>query len=130
MDQDGEHLRLLSIFHYVVAGMVGLVALVPVFHLVLGLGMVGGWLDQPGHKDPLLPVVGWFFVALAGMMIAGLVALAISTALAGRFLARRRRYTFCLVVAALLCTFMPVGTALGVFTLLVLVRPSVRALFA
>jgi hypothetical protein len=49
--------------------------------------------------------------------------------LAGRNLAQQRRYTFCLVIAGLLCIFIPFGTVLGVFTIVVLVRPSVKALF-
>jgi hypothetical protein len=32
-------------------------------------------------------------------------------------------------VAALSCAFMPFGTVLGVFTIVVLVRPSVKQLF-
>lgn len=40
--QDAQHLRLLSIFHYVVAGIAAFFALLPVFHLVFGLMMVGG----------------------------------------------------------------------------------------
>jgi hypothetical protein len=48
---------------------------------------------------------------------------------AGRSLAARKRYTFCIIVAAISCTFFPLGTALGVFTILVLSRPSVKALF-
>jgi hypothetical protein len=34
-----------------------------------------------------------------------------------------------MVIAALLCMFMPFGTVLGVFTIIVLVRDSVKALF-
>ena len=49
--------------------------------------------------------------------------------LAGRYLARRERYTFCLVVAGVECMFMPFGTVLGVFTIIVLSRPSVKDLF-
>ena len=49
--------------------------------------------------------------------------------LAGRNLARRRRYLFCQVVAGVGCMFMPFGTVLGVFTLVVLSRPAVRNLF-
>ncbi len=37
MDQDLEHLRLLSIFHYVVGGIAGLFACFPCIHLVLGI---------------------------------------------------------------------------------------------
>ena len=34
------------------------------------------------------------------------------------------------VVACILCLNVPIGTALGVFTILVLVRPTVKDLFA
>ncbi len=50
--------------------------------------------------------------------------------LAGRKLARRRSWTFCLVVASIECLFMPYGTVLGVFTIIVLLRPTVKELFA
>ena len=56
-------------------------------------------------------------------------AVAICVIVAGRFLARRVHYTFCLVVAAIACLFMPFGTVLGVLTIIVLMRPSVKALF-
>ncbi len=38
-------------------------------------------------------------------------------------------YTYCLVVAALECLFMPFGTILGVFTIVVLMRHPLKALF-
>ena len=34
---DNEHLKLLSIFHYVVGGMAALFACLPILHLILGL---------------------------------------------------------------------------------------------
>ena len=55
--------------------------------------------------------------------------LAVAMAIAGRKLAVRRSYTYCLVVAGIECLFMPFGTVLGVFTIIVLIRPSVKALF-
>ena len=48
---------------------------------------------------------------------------------AGRFLAQRAYYTFCFVVAALECVFVPFGTVLGVFTIVVLQRPAVKEMF-
>jgi hypothetical protein len=50
-------------------------------------------------------------------------------AVAGRMLQRRRGYTYCVVMAAIACAFTPIGAVLGVFTLIVLLRPSVKALF-
>ncbi len=37
---------------------------------------------------------------------------------------------FCLVMACVACLFMPFGTVLGVFTIIVLARPSVQTLFS
>ena len=36
---------------------------------------------------------------------------------------------YCLVVAAVECIFMPFGTVLGVFTIIVLMRPGVKERF-
>ncbi len=44
-------------------------------------------------------------------------------------LKQRKSRTFCLVVAAISCLEVPYGTILGVFTFLVLERPSVARLF-
>ena len=123
---DLEHLRLLAVFHYVVGGMFALVALFPSIHLVLGVLMATG---QLAPEDEGSEVFGWFmsgcaaFIMVVGLCFAALVLYA------GRCLALRRGYTLCLVVAALLCMFMPFGTVLGIFTIIVLLRPTVRTLF-
>ena len=36
---------------------------------------------------------------------------------------------FCLVMGAVECVFMPFGTVLGIFTIIVLMRESVKPLF-
>lgn len=56
-------------------------------------------------------------------------ALAAANIYAGRYLTRREKYTFCLVVAAVNCANTPIGTILGVFTIVVLMRPSVKQMF-
>lgn len=126
---DLQQLKLLSVFHYIVGGITGLF---PVIHLVIGLAMVTGQMPaQPGQQDALSPeLFGWFFVAFAGVFILCGLTLAGFIAYAGRCLARQQRHTLCLVVAGLSCMMMPFGTVLGVFTLIVLLRPQVKALFA
>lgn len=126
--QDAEHLRLLSIFHYVVAGLAALFACLPVLHLVIGIAMVTGWHDF-ASQEPMADLMGWFFIVLASAFILAGWSLAVCLALAGRYLSRRRHYTFCLVVAAVACAFGPFGTVLGVFAIIVLVRDSVKELF-
>ena len=127
-NQDTEHLRLLSIFHYVVAGLAALFALLPIFHFVIGIAMIGGWGDFP-HQDPGAELVGWMFVVFASAFILTGWVFAACLVFAGRYLAQRRRYTYCLVMAGMACMFMPFGTVLGVFTIITLVRESVKSLF-
>lgn len=128
MKTDLEHLRLLSIFHYVVGGFVGLFSLFPILHLAMGIAMVTGRLETA--DDPNAAIFGWFFIAFAaGMIVCGMV-FAVCLVLAGRFLGRREHYMFCFVMAALSCIFFPFGTVLGVFTIVVLSRPTVKELFA
>lgn len=126
--EDLDQLRLLSIFHYVVAGMMALFSLFPIFHLLIGLGMLTGSLPDT-QGDEAARFVGGFFVVFAlAWIVFGLISAAL-VALAGVYLKQQRKYTYCLVVAALSCLFMPFGTVLGVFTIIVLMRDSVKRLF-
>ena len=125
---DVEQLRLLAIFHYVVGGMAALFSLVPLVHLVMGLAVVTGHLPMEG-ASPGDRMVGWLFVGLALLFIAAGLTFAAVDVAAGRSLTRQVRYAFCLVVAGLECLFMPFGTVLGVFTIVVLQRASIRERF-
>jgi fumarate reductase subunit D len=125
--QDLEHLRLLSIFHYIVGAITALFSLLPVLHLVVGLLLMTGRIDEP---DPAARLIGGLFVAIAAAFIVCGLILAGFMIHAGRCIARRRRHTLCLVVAGVECTLMPFGTVLGVFTLVALLKPQIRALFA
>ncbi len=49
--------------------------------------------------------------------------------LSGMFLLRRRHRVFSLVIAGFNCMWFPFGTALGVFTFIVLLRESVTRLY-
>jgi len=127
--QDVEHLRLLSIFHYVVAGLTALFASFPIIHLVAGLFMVfaPGVFDNKGEPPPAF--VGWLFVFVGTFCITLGWTYAAFIFAAGMFLARRKHYMFCLVMSGLECLCQPFGTVLGVFTILVLMRESVKQLF-
>jgi len=45
-------------------------------------------------------------------------------------LSRRKGYSFALVIACIECLFVPFGTILRVFTIVALLRESVKELFA
>lgn len=126
MKQDLEQLKLLAVFHYVVAGMAALVACIPFIHFFMGLALATGAL---GDSDPGARPVGFGIMAFAAFFIVAGWTFAVLVAFAGRSLQTRRRYTYCLVMAGIECIFMPVGTVLGVFTIIVLMRDSVKALF-
>jgi hypothetical protein len=136
MDQDSEHLQLLSIFHYIVAGIGALFSCFPVFHLTFGLVMLfapsafeNGQHGQQNDAE-VLRLVGIGMTAVATTIILVGWTISFCVFLAGRYLGRRRHYVFCLVIAAILCMMMPFGTVLGVFTIIVLMRPSVKAMFS
>ncbi len=129
MNQDLEHIRLLSVFHYVVGGLAALFACFPIIHLIMGIIFVvtpGTW-DSQG--EPFPASLGWFFILFAGAFILAGWTLAVCIIAAGRYLSRQMHYLFCLVIAGIECIFMPFGTVLGVFTIIVLMRPSVKELF-
>lgn len=128
--QDREQLELLSIFHYVAAGITALLSLLPLAQLALGLTVLARVTRAPRGEELFAAIGAWFFVLVGAVAAACGLALAACLAVAGRALAQRRRHTFCVVVAAVACLMVPFGTLLGIFSLLVLTRPSVRELFA
>ena len=130
--KDLEQLRLLSIFHYVVAGITALFACFPIFHLVIGLTFLFNPETMGTIPDDGPPVVlfGLMFTVFPAMFIAIGWGSAFMLARAGSRLRQHRSHTFCLVMAAVACCFFPFGTVLGVFTILVLSRPGVTRLFS
>lgn len=129
MTESASHLRLIEIFHYVVGGIAALFAMIPVVHLVIGLMMVFSPESLNGKGDAPPAAFGWFFVVFASVFISVGLAFACCVIAAGRSIRRRRRYMFCLVMAGVECMFMPFGTVLGVFTIIVLVKEDVKRLF-
>jgi hypothetical protein len=125
--QEEQHLQLLAIFHYVVGGLTAFFACFPLIHLTIGLAMVFG--GFPGNQPPPPQFVGWLFIILGGGFFIVGQTLAICIIIAGRFLARRKHYLFVFVVACCECLFMPFGTILGVFTIILLSRESAKSAF-
>jgi hypothetical protein len=133
--EDEQHLQLLSIFHYVVAAITALISCFPIFHFLMGILFIVASLvavvREPDALSEMLMVfiVGVLFTVIAGSIILLGLALAFCIVLAGIFLHQHKRYLFCLALAGVQCAITPFGTVLGLFTIIVLVRPSVKALF-
>lgn len=129
MTKQEEYLRLLSIFHYVVGGLAAVFACIPIFHLIFGLFIVLAPDKFADHGNPPPAFLGWFFIIFAGVFILLGWTFSIFVLTAGRFLAKRKHYSFCLVMGGVECLFMPFGTVLGVFTILLLIQEPVKQLF-
>jgi hypothetical protein len=126
VSSDKDTLHLLSIFHYVLAGLIALVACFPLIHFTIGLSLIFGSVTA---EEPALGLMGGMFAALAGIIILIGWGLALLVFLAGKNLDKQKKYQLCMVGAAVLCIFMPLGTILGVFTLVTLSNDSVKSLF-
>jgi len=129
-DRDADHLKILSIFWYVIAGLQCLGACFGLVYIVLGIvAFAGGMANRGGDAPPaaamggLFSCIGVFILVLAGTF-------AFLSFKVARSLVARRSLTLCFVMAALICLSIPLGTILGVFTLVVLSRPSVKASFS
>src|SRR6266480_6867501 len=132
MNQDTEHLRLLAIFHYVVAGLAALFSLFPLLYTAVGSIFIFAarhGTPKPGEELPP-EFLGWIFLLVGLLLFLIGIAMAICILIVGRCLSRRKCYTFALVMACVECLFIPFGTILGVFTIVALSRESVKALFA
>lgn len=129
MNQDEEHLRLLSIFHYVVAGFAALFSCMGLIYLIMGFFMLfhPESFGPPNNRPPAF--MGVMFACMGAAIVLFGWTFAACIAYAGRCLSQRKRYTFCIVMVGVACLFMPFGTLLGVFGIIVLIRPSVKALF-
>jgi hypothetical protein len=73
----------------------------------------------------LAGVMVWFYAIFGGWYVAS----GILNVISGMFLLGRKNRTFSLIVAGLNCVHIPLGTILGVFTIIVLIRDSVRSLY-
>jgi hypothetical protein len=128
--RDVEHLKLLAIFHYIVGGIGAFFACFPLIHVFLGVMMVANPESMGGNAGGVPPpFVGFLFAGMGLLFVLIGWAGALLTIISGRMLAKRRRRIFSFVVAVILCMFFPFGTALGVFTIIVLSRDSVRRLY-
>lgn len=125
---DLEHLNLLVIFHRLGAGLGVLAMGFLALHYLLMTSVLGPEFQKASnHPMPFDPtnIFLAFYVFMGGMTVVAMV-LHLYTA---HLIKHRKGRTFTQIVAGLSCLNMPLGTALGVFTFVVLSRPSVRQLY-
>jgi len=131
MDENIRYLNVLAIFHFIVAGIVSLLSCLPLINLVIGLPMLKdipyalkqGELFSQNIFAPLMFILLPVGITVVGWMIA------IAIALNGYYIKNRLWHTYCLVIGAVETIFMPFGTVLGVFTIILLTKPNTKNLF-
>lgn len=105
-------------------------SMIPLIHVGFGIFFITSPETFPDPDGTVPPaVMGWLFVIVGIIVIFVGMALAICIITSGRFLSKRKGYWFSFVVACIQCINAPLGTALGVFTILVLSRASVKELY-
>lgn len=126
--KDSEHVKLLSIFHFIFAGL-ALVGIAFLFLHYFAMNAVFSnpalWKSQPGAGPPpqeFFAIFRWFYVVFGILLVVG----GLANVLSGLFLRQRKHRIFSLIVGGLNCLQVPFGTALGVFTIIVLLRDSIR----
>jgi hypothetical protein len=132
--QDRQYLNLLVIFHFVLAGLTFFFGLCPLFGIGMGVFMLSGAMPVPPPgagpgQAPPFELIGWMMVGEYSFFAIMLYGSGIIACLVGNFLRRRQRWTFCLVGSGILCLFVPLGTVLGIFAIVVLARESVKDVF-
>ena len=123
---DADHLKLLAVFHYVLAGL----AVAGIGFLFLHWWFLYTMLTNPAFtKAPqngpppaeFFAIFKWFYLVMGTLILSG----GIGNLLSGICIRRRKARVFSLIVAGINCLCFPFGTVLGVFTFVVLLRESV-----
>jgi len=133
---DDDQLNLLSLFHFVGAGLAVLALLFlfvhyQFFHTFIENPQFFANQRQTTSPPPeqifrMFRMFKWFYV-IFGLWFS---LSALLNILSGIFLRSRTHRDVSIVIAAIDCIHIPFGTMLGVFTIVVLMRDSVRELYA
>lgn len=127
---DAGQLDLLGIFHFVLAGL----SVIGLGFLFLHWLMMHTFMENPAiwenAKAPAPPkeffaMFKWFYL----FMGFSILAIGIGNLVAGLCIRRRRCRILTMIIAGLDCMMIPFGTVLGVFTIIVLARDSVREVY-
>lgn len=124
VNRDEEHLKLLGLYHFVVAGF-NLLALIlfVIVPLLMGpayMQSLTGTLPPGGAAAVQQQLIG-------GLIVGGLLTFIL--AMNGWSLRRHENWMSCIIMSCIQCLSIPLGMILGISAILVLRRPSVKELF-
>src|ERR1700761_8818665 len=125
-------LRLLSIGYYIQGGIAAFYTLLMLGYsafataILANINKVAAESSQQQVPPALLSIISILLAILLGLACIYTVCMF----LAGYWLPRFRNKVFIQIIGALNCLAIPYGTVLGIFTLMVLQRPSAKQFFA
>ena len=126
-NRDEEHIKLLSVFHYVFAGF----AVCGLLFVILHASIMGSVFmnDELWKNEPSPPPEGFFNIFIWIYLLCGvfIVATGLANFLSARWMRRYKNRTLSLIVAGINCLSFPLGPTLGIFTIIVLMRATVDA---
>ncbi len=125
-NRDNEHVKLLVVFHYVLAGLLLLgILFLGLHYFALNTIFLTEdiWESAEGTPPPkgFFTFFIWFYILMGCFLIVQ----AAANILSAIFMQQRRYRMFSIVIAAINCLNIPFGTLLGVFTIVTLIRESV-----
>jgi hypothetical protein len=136
---DVSYLKTISILHFVWGGIILFFSLLMLIYIGFGVAIVSGTFAPtpmpvpttgPAVNGDLPREFGWIFIVFGVVgMVVGLT-LGILNIVSGRRIAARRSRVFSFVIAGINCMSFPFGTALGVFTFILLSKEPVKAMYA
>ncbi|MBC8104282.1 MAG: hypothetical protein H7Z41_17030 [Cytophagales bacterium] len=126
--QDESQLQTLSILYYVMGVFSVLGVLTALLYVAIGIFGLNAP-PSPGDSPSSNLIAGGILIGMGALGAILATILTVYTFKAAKCIAQRRRYNLIFILAILKLLNFPIGTAVGIFALVVLSRPSVKALF-
>lgn len=137
LSQAEGHLKILRVFQYVYAGLTLLgIGFLVLHYFIMNIMMKSmpeeATTPADGSEPPPMPdfdqimdVMIWGYIAGAiVLLLIGLVNL-----LSANFMGQRKNRLFSIIVAGINCLNIPLGTILGIFTIVFLTKPAAQTLY-
>jgi hypothetical protein len=128
--RDAGHLKTLSICHYIWGALTAVLSCMFLVHVGIGIAVVNGRMSSgapPANQPPAW--FGWIFIVMGSFALLLGWAIAAGAIYSGYCMRTRRHWFFSNIIAGIACLWVPLGTVLGVFTIVILQRESVKALY-
>jgi len=127
--KDESDLNLLSTLHYVYTALATCGGLGLAGYFIVLAAIVGNAPAHGSHAARDQEVAAGVMIVFGVVMAIIMIPIIVLHFLAAAGLKKRTRYVLVLVMSGWSCLHFPLGTALGVWSIIVLQRPGVKALF-